>query len=482
MKSDLNRRLTFSVFLMLLIGSISGFAVGLKSAEASGPWNGHMVAFTFTSDDGNKDNLVWADSVFIPRGLSYTAFIVSDQVNSDTLKLSDVDLNYLHDHGIEIGDHSKTHALLTEVSDDTLLIELVSSAIALEGFIQDPLYVVRTLAYPQHNHDLHVMAVAESVGYAAARDGGHNVLGYPWYSLGSNTWSSTSLYEVPLTVVYQYLVGDGNSYTETLTRAKVDTLLGLTYSKNVWINVYAHGLNEVDKDHMKWIIDEMQQGDVWIDNFGAVSDFYRVGHGLPVPIGVGLPTSVVLSRFQAVSRSDGILLTWAASGDADVSGFHVERSNAAKGSYVRLTPSLLVPSEGYEFLDRNVSPGITYFYRLEALSRTGGETFFGPVSARVEPGDGAGVGVVLGQAFPNPAQDSASTIPFSLSRPGSVSIQILDLSGRSVRTLVHAGMDAGDHAISWDGRDDRGDRVPPGIYLYRLQTPGFEATRKLLRL
>jgi hypothetical protein len=43
-------------------------------------------------------------------------------------------------------------------------------------------------------------------------------------------------------------------------------------------------------------------------------------------------------------------------------------------------------------------------------------------------------------------------------------------------------MAAGDQMASWDGRDGHGVIVPAGIYLYQLQAPGFEATRKLVRL
>jgi hypothetical protein len=43
-------------------------------------------------------------------------------------------------------------------------------------------------------------------------------------------------------------------------------------------------------------------------------------------------------------------------------------------------------------------------------------------------------------------------------------------------------LDAGDHEVFWDGLNDRGRPEPPGVFLYHVQTPSFEDTRKILWL
>jgi len=88
----------------------------------------------------------------------------------------------------------------------------------------------------------------------------------------------------------------------------------------------------------------------------------------------------------------------------------------------------------------------------------------------------------LRPSFPNPVLQGSSNISFSLSQAGMVKLRILDLSGREVRIIAQGRMAAGDQMASWDGRDGHGVIVPAGIYLYQLQAPGFEATRKLVRL
>jgi hypothetical protein len=193
-------------------------------------------------------------------------------------------------------------------------------------------------------------------------------------------------------------------------------------------------------------------------------------------------TPVLLSSFTASPRPQGILLEWATSSETNFSGFHVHRSLSSASDYQRLTLELIRPGAAYRFLDREVSPGITYYYRLEALDRTGNRESFGPVSARIEPGGVMGLQPTLGQAFPNPVQRGPSTIPFTLSQAGNVKVRILDLAGREVRRLLDKVMEAGDQSTQWDGLSERGEALPAGIYLYHLQTAGFEATRKLVRL
>ena len=151
----------------------------------------------------------------------------------------------------------------------------------------------------------------------------------------------------------------------------------------------------------------------------------------------------------------------------------------ANGGYERLTRELVLPGADYSLLDTEVTPGITYYYRLEALDRTGNREFFGPVSARMEPGDS--FRTQLGQAFPNPLSES-TTIPFTLVSPGNIRIRVLDLTGREVRVLLDAVAEPGEQSVIWNGRNERGERVPAGMYLYELRTSGFMATKKLVRL
>ncbi len=92
----------------------------------------------------------------------------------------------------------------------------------------------------------------------------------------------------------------------------------------------------------------------------------------------------------------------------------------------------------------------------------------------------------LAPSYPNPArlqdrQNALSVIRFSLPAAAPVTLRIFDVLGRNVRTLAVAQrFNLGHHEIIWDGRDNLGVEVAVGIYLYRLETPQFTATQKLI--
>ena len=75
-----------------------------------------------------------------------------------------------------------------------------------------------------------------------------------------------------------------------------------------------------------------------------------------------------------------------------------------------------------------------------------------------------------------------SAIGFSLPEAGAVSLLVFDVNGRLVRTLASGPQAAGAHTVSWNGRDDRGQAVPSGIYLYQLTANGATTTRRMTLL
>ncbi|MBD3348116.1 MAG: T9SS type A sorting domain-containing protein, partial [Candidatus Eisenbacteria bacterium] len=84
--------------------------------------------------------------------------------------------------------------------------------------------------------------------------------------------------------------------------------------------------------------------------------------------------------------------------------------------------------------------------------------------------------------FPNPF-NPVTEIRYALPAPTEVSLEVYDLSGRVVRTLL-AGetQDSGRYAVLWDGRSDRGAPVASGVYFYRLTADGRALSRKMILL
>lgn len=97
------------------------------------------------------------------------------------------------------------------------------------------------------------------------------------------------------------------------------------------------------------------------------------------------------------------------------------------------------------------------------------------------PGPARATTVSLAAARPSPFTDRTE-IRFTLPRAGEASLSVFDVSGRIVRTLTRGMRTAGTHGVSWDGRDQRGARVPAGAYMVRLEAGGERRTRRIVRL
>ena len=135
----------------------------------------------------------------------------------------------------------------------------------------------------------------------------------------------------------------------------------------------------------------------------------------------------------------------------------------------------------------SVSGSSLYASAVDPQQGTRGNLIIGPLqclssgsTTGILPGDGKGNG--LGTAYPNPSLGKATMIPFSLSRPGQVSLRILDITGREVRTLLNQAMGDGNQVAKWDGRNNQGELVPTGIYFYQLRSADFEAAQRLVRV
>jgi FtsP/CotA-like multicopper oxidase with cupredoxin domain len=90
------------------------------------------------------------------------------------------------------------------------------------------------------------------------------------------------------------------------------------------------------------------------------------------------------------------------------------------------------------------------------------------------------LGLVLAPNRPNPFS-SVTTFLFELPEVREVNLEVYDISGRRVRTLVASTkMEAREHSVTWDGRDTSGQLVPAGIYFVHLAAGHEKATRKMV--
>ena len=167
----------------------------------------------------------------------------------------------------------------------------------------------------------------------------------------------------------------------------------------------------------------------------------------------------------------------------DFQYFSLERSNEA---IVDIADTIIT----YElievsFEDHNLLRNVEYSYRLAAYDYAGNRSeFTEPVSAillSVDPLSLIPEVFALHQNYPNPFNPTTK-IRFDLPKNEFVSINIYDVMGRKIKSLVNINQEAGYRSIIWNGTNDFGQSVSVGMYIYTIQAGKFRQTRKMVIL
>lgn len=87
----------------------------------------------------------------------------------------------------------------------------------------------------------------------------------------------------------------------------------------------------------------------------------------------------------------------------------------------------------------------------------------------------------LSANYPNPFTFT-TTIEYATTQTSSVLIEMYDIHGQKVKTLVDAAIQAGRYSVIWDGTDNRGKVLPGGIYLYRMKSENATTTKRCVLL
>ena len=107
-----------------------------------------------------------------------------------------------------------------------------------------------------------------------------------------------------------------------------------------------------------------------------------------------------------------------------------------------------------------------------------------PLSARAgrhpaQEGSAIPTVFALRQNQPNPFV-AKTTIRFALPVASRVKLEVFDLLGRRVRTLVNAPFDAGEHEVTWNRSTGRGALASPGLYFYRMEAGQYREKRTMM--
>ncbi len=116
----------------------------------------------------------------------------------------------------------------------------------------------------------------------------------------------------------------------------------------------------------------------------------------------------------------------------------------------------------------------------EKLQIAEATTFIDPSVSVIYPeGDNSETVELLGQNFPNPFNTTTS-IEYFVINSGKVKLEVYDVYGSKVRTLVDANQSRGNYSANWDGRNSSGVKLNEGMYFYRLVVDGYMAVKKMV--
>ncbi|MDP7237509.1 MAG: FG-GAP-like repeat-containing protein [Candidatus Latescibacteria bacterium] len=195
------------------------------------------------------------------------------------------------------------------------------------------------------------------------------------------------------------------------------------------------------------------------------------------PVGVAITSTIIRTREPGV-----VELSW----ETIISGaaVHIYRQwgnvhtdRVGVGERTRLTDSAITVSGSHRFVDTDVQIGQTYTYWLEATDLDGSVSTVGPLIITVAPPDQFD----LAQNTPNPF-NAGTTIAYRIARPCHTTLTIYNVIGGEVATLVDQYQATGYYTIRWDGRNDHGESVGSGVYLYTLRAGAFIATHRMTLL
>ena len=208
------------------------------------------------------------------------------------------------------------------------------------------------------------------------------------------------------------------------------------------------------------------------------------------------PLPVELASFTANLVSEGIQLQWTTFSEIENDGFEIWRSidNDQDFQYLagyQNNPALVGAGNSnttheYSYLDNDIRDGHTYYYQLWDVSFGGERVSHAPVAVTLNQIPDAAQKFVLFQNYPNPFNPityirfQINDIKSSYGTAIPVVLNVYDLLGRKVKTLLNEDLNVGDYTLYWDGTNEFNQNVASGSYIYMLQIGDQKITKQLV--
>jgi hypothetical protein len=189
-------------------------------------------------------------------------------------------------------------------------------------------------------------------------------------------------------------------------------------------------------------------------------------------ITVTYATPVELSSFNAAANEGTVLLNWSTATETNNRGFEIERKSSnseyQKIGYVAGFGTTTQP-RNYSFTDNDLTKG-SYTYRLKQVDFNGSFEYSNEVEVEVN------VPVVfsLEQNYPNPFNPN-TLIKYSIPQDQQVRLNVYNLLGEKVMTLVNRLQKAGEHEVNFNASN-----FASGVYFYKLEAGTQTSIKKMI--
>jgi len=182
--------------------------------------------------------------------------------------------------------------------------------------------------------------------------------------------------------------------------------------------------------------------------------------------------------FSAEANTNLVGLKWTTATEINNNGFEIQRNAGEEFVTIGFVEGHGTTTEihNYSFTDRHIEAG-NYKYRLKQVDFDGTFKFSDVVEVDVpEP-----LTFEMEQNYPNPFNPS-TVITYQLPQVGMVTLEIYNAFGEKVRMLVNNMQEAGNYEVEWDGKNNSGNQLSSGIYLYRISAGNYVKVMKMVLL
>lgn len=249
------------------------------------------------------------------------------------------------------------------------------------------------------------------------------------------------------------------------------TLVNTTYTDVVTITFSV--LNAAGASNMVWVTTQAIAEDQFTS--WTVGTFTGLNSN-PLPI--------QLASFTAALQQAGgaVQLKWSTASETNNYGFEVQKTLDSSNVYETIANSFIagngtsVEMHSYSFTDSDVKPGVWY-YRLKQTDLDGTVHY----SDKIQAGSVTGVAdrplptvFALDQNYPNPFNPS-TTIDFALPKDARVSLDVYNVIGQRVASLVNEVLQAGYHSVRFNA-----GQLASGLYIYRIAAGEVTMDKKMM--